>query len=86
MAHFIDEYGLSDCTVLRLERNRLGYIAGHSDAIRRLKAGERQQRCARCLRYAWPDNRRRCEDFMPDGSVANTPADETAIEEFLKDE
>ena len=78
MTYFVDQYNLPDCTVLRRERDRLGYLRGHTDALRRLKAGERQEQCARCQRYAWPDNRRACEDFTPDEPVA--------IQERINDE
>ena len=70
MTYFVDEYGVADCRVLRHARDWLGYLCGHTDALRRMRAGEGQQKCARCQRYAWPDNRRACEEFTPDEPMA----------------
>lgn len=38
MTYFVDEHGVADCKVLRCERDRLGYLRGHTDALRRVRA------------------------------------------------
>ena len=32
---------------------KLGYLAWHADAERRMEAGEKQHYCRRCRRYYW---------------------------------
>jgi hypothetical protein len=86
MAHAINKHGISICTLLRDENTRLGWRGSDADGLRRLKAGERQQRCARCLCYTWPDTRQRCEDFVADGPVLDSAADEAAIKALIDED
>ena len=36
-------------------RPRLSYVAGHRDAERRLRRGERQTLCRRCAKWRWKE-------------------------------
>lgn len=44
--------------------DRLGYIAWHTDAKRRHKAGQRQRLCHDCQLWKWPDHK--CSRFEQD--------------------
>lgn len=57
----IDDRGVPDCSILKANRERLGYIGAHAEAERRLKRGEEQVWCPRCERWPWPDEKAQCD-------------------------
>ena len=42
---------------LKIRLCRIGYIADMEDAQRRMKRGEKQRLCKKCLRWVWADHR-----------------------------